>query len=96
MDKEKRINRHKEICLEIHELYVLKNKKYGNSFSKTFEEYGPAMICIRLDDKLGRAKQILLHNQEDTEDERIQDTLMDLANYAIMGIIELEGEISEG
>ena len=90
MNLEERVKKHMEICKGLNELYALKNKKYGNSFSKTFQEYGPAMLCIRLDDKLQRAKQMLLKGEPGTDDESVIDTLRDLANYAIMGIIELE------
>lgn len=89
-----RVDRHKELCNKLNEIYELKNRKYGNSFSKTYKEYGPAMLCIRLDDKLGRAKQLLLHNEAGTEDESVIDTLLDLANYAIMGVMEIEAKIS--
>lgn len=85
-----KVKRHEEICKELNELYELKNKKYGDSFGKTFEEYGPAMLCIRLEDKLSRAKQLLLHGESETDDESIIDTLKDLANYSIMGIMEIE------
>lgn len=84
--------RHQELCDELNEIYREKNKKYGDSFSKTYKEYGPAMLCIRLDDKLNRLKQLLLKGEADTEDERTVDTLKDLANYAIMGVMELEEE----
>lgn len=86
-----KLKKHLEICNELNSLYELKNKKYGDSFSKTYKEYGPAMLCIRLEDKLSRAKQLLLNGEDGTNDESIIDTLKDLANYSIMGIIELEG-----
>ncbi|KOA86432.1 hypothetical protein ADU80_04870 [Clostridium botulinum] len=87
-----KVEDHKDLCKELNALYELKNKKYGDSFGKTYKEYGPSMICIRLDDKLSRAKQLLLKGEEGTEDESIRDTLIDLANYALMGIIELENK----
>ena len=83
--------RHQELCDELNFIYQEKNKKYGDSFGKTFKEYGPSVLCIRLDDKLNRLKQLLLNGEQDTEDERISDTLKDLANYALMAVIELEG-----
>ncbi|KOA76610.1 hypothetical protein ADU78_05875 [Clostridium botulinum] len=87
-----KLEKHKQLCQELNKLYELKNKKYGDSFGKTYKEYGSSMICIRLDDKLSRAKELLLHGEEGTEDESIRDTLIDLANYALMGIIELENK----
>ncbi|KEI02891.1 DUF1599 domain-containing protein [Clostridium botulinum C/D] len=87
-----KVEKHQQLCKELNALYTLKNKKYGDSFEKTYKEYGSSMLCIRLDDKLSRAKQLLLHGEADTEDESIRDTFMDLANYALMGIMELENK----
>lgn len=92
-EKPANVRNHKRLCMFLNDLYEQKNAAYGNSFSKTYEEYGPAMLCIRLDDKLSRAKQLLLTNSlVDTKanDESITDTLLDLANYAIMGVMELQ------
>lgn len=83
------IRQHYRLCIGLTELYETKNKAYGDSFRKTYEEYGPAMLCIRLDDKLSRAKQLLLKG-EAPNDESVIDTLLDLANYAIMGVMELQ------
>ena len=47
------------------------------------------MPCIRLEDKLNRLKS-LLKKESLVTDEKIEDTLMDLANYAIMTLIELD------
>lgn len=85
-----RIRSHKEICKELTDLYEVKNIKYGNSFETTFEEYGPTSILIRLDDKINRAKTLLNNDSIDPGDESIRDTLMDLANYSIMSIMELD------
>ena len=48
------------------------------------------MPCIRLADKLNRLESLTLNNNEQkVSDESIVDTLMDLANYSIMTLIEL-------
>lgn len=59
-------------------------------------EYGPAALCLRLDDKLSRVKQILLNGQSGTPDESVIDTLMDLADYAVMGIMEILPSFEKG
>jgi hypothetical protein len=87
-EKPTNVRNHKRLCMLLNDLYEQKNAAYGNSFSKTYEEYGPTMLCIRLDDKLSRAKQLLLKGAEEN-DETAVDTLLDLANYAIMGVMEL-------
>lgn len=88
MDKQQKFS---EITLELYELYCAKNQDYGDSFGKTYEEYGPVMAAIRLEDKLRRFKQ-LIKSESMVKDESIRDTLVDLANYSIMTIIELDKE----
>lgn len=75
-------------CKGLQELLQQKNKMYGNSFFKTLDEYGEVLICVRLEDKLNRLKQIILKGEKDDKtDERLVDTLRDLAGYAILSII---------
>lgn len=77
---------HASICSDLTALYERKNHDYGDSFGKGFAEYGMTMPCIRLEDKLNRLKSLLKSGAQ--VDESIDDTLMDLANYAIMTLIE--------
>ena len=83
--------RHKQICDALHSLYVRKNHDYGDSFHISFEEEGLAMPRIRLGDKYNRFKTLSRTSQQHVNDESIIDTLIDLANYAIMTVLELEG-----
>lgn len=85
-----KIEKHAKICDEMNKLYEQKNKDYGDSFSKSFEEYGLTMPCIRLEDKLNRLKSFNKNGSLQVKDESIVDTLKDLANYAIMTVIEIE------
>lgn len=75
-------------------LYERKNHDYGDSFGKSFVEYGMAMPCIRLEDKLNRLKALTKADAE-VMDETIDDTLMDLANYAIMTLVERRADLLE-
>lgn len=79
------VKMHKSICEELNKLYEDKNHDYGDSFQKSFDEWGMVMPCIRLDDKLNRLKNLIKSDAK--VDESIDDTLMDLANYAIMTLI---------
>lgn len=86
-----KLTRHEQICDEIKALYKRKNADYGDSFHKTFVEEGMAMPRIRLTDKLERFKKLTKSGDQNVKDESVRDTLIDLANYAIMTILELEG-----
>lgn len=85
-----KVQLHKEICTEINELYAKKNHDYGDSFHQTFVEEGMAMARIRLGDKFNRFKTLSRGNEQQVNDESIRDTLIDLANYAIMTVLEME------
>lgn len=85
-----KLTRHEQICDEIKALYKRKNADYGDSFHNTFVEEGMAMPRIRLTDKLERFKKLTKSGEQNVNDESVRDTLIDLANYAIMTILELE------
>ena len=81
---------HREICEEINDLYARKNHDYGDSFHQTFVEEGMAMARIRLGDKFNRFKTLSRNEEQKVNDESIRDTLIDLANYGIMTVLEME------
>ncbi|PMS27894.1 hypothetical protein C0Z20_31090, partial [Trinickia symbiotica] len=87
----KKSDRHMEICQVLNDIYARKNADYGDSFGKQFEEYGIVSSAIRIEDKFNRFKN-LIKNKAQVKDESISDTLMDMANYCIMTLIELEKE----
>lgn len=79
----------KEIHQQEEALYSERNEKYGDSFAKTFREYGKPVALIRLEDKLNLAKNLISQEVEGSDGESLIDTLKDLSNYANMTIIEL-------
>ena len=87
---EDREDLHRLLCEELTETYVRKNHDYGDAFHLTFLEEGFAMARIRLTDKLNRFKTLSRGADQAVSDESIEDTLMDLANYAIMTVMEMK------
>jgi len=90
-----KVMRHKELCDGLNTLYARNNHDYGDSFHQTFIEEGLAMARIRLGDKFSRFKTLSRisptdSTQQQVTDESIRDTLLDLANYAIMTVLELD------
>ena len=80
-------------CSNLNSMLIMKNRMYGNSFFKTLDEYGLTLICVRLEDKLNRLKQIIVKGENtDKTRERLVDTLMDLAGYAILSKIYIKEE----
>lgn len=79
---------HDEICRKMHQLYTRKNADYGDSFSQLRKRY-PNFVCMRIFDKLNRLETCMQPGHElKVTDETVEDTLMDIANYAIMEIVE--------
>ena len=81
--------KHKNICDELNRIYRNKNKDYGDSFTKSFEKYGLTSSAIRLGDKFYRFEN-LINEAAWVKDESVEDTLMDMANYCIMTLIEID------
>ena len=81
--------RHAGICKEMNEIYFAKNADYGDSFSETFNKLGLISAVTRISDKTNRL-QSLCTREALVKDESVRDTLLDLANYAIMTIIEMD------
>lgn len=85
-----KVEKHLGLCIEINNLYAKKNHDYGDSFHTTFVEEGMAMARIRLGDKFNRFKTLSRNCEQKVNDESIRDTLLDLANYALMTVLEME------
>jgi len=92
-----RVQRFEEITNAMFDLYKRKNADYGNSVAKTFDEYGLVSFLVRIEDKLNRVATLTKKSttEQQVKDEKIEDTLLDLANYSIMALIELDRVKSE-
>lgn len=87
---DQKVQLHKKICGELTTLFERKNHDYGDSFHQTFAEEGWPMVRIRLSDKLHRFKALTRGDSQQVQDESLRDTLMDLANYAILAVMEMD------
>jgi len=85
MDK---VQRFREIVNQMADLYEKKNKNYGNSFGELFEKLGPISGLVPLHNKLDRITNLVMGGKNDFES--VEDSLKDLACYAIMNLIERE------
>ena len=95
-DHDKKVKEFLLISREMADLYAAKNWDYGDSFGKSFAEWGMTMPCIRLKDKLNRLCSLTKNSSQRVQDESIEDTLKDLATYSIMTLIELRREKGTG
>ena len=76
----------REITDYMYQIYEKKNADYGDRFSKTFDEFG--LTAIRINDKTERFKKLIKQDAQ-VQDESIKDTLLDLANYAVLTLMEM-------
>lgn len=83
------MNRHEQMIKvqkEGLELFIKKNKDYGDAFAK----YGVIGVLMRIEDKIQRSMSITKNGVNLVQDENIRDTLIDLHNYAGMAIMLLD------
>lgn len=84
--------RFRDITEKMRETFLKKNHDYGNSFHETWDEFGDKGIITALTQishKYHRLMNIGLGTKP-LVDESIDDTLLDMANYCILTIMELE------
>lgn len=86
---EPKVARHYEICQKLNSVYKAKNHDYGDSFGDTYKKLGIISAVTRLNDKMNRLMSLAVSHDAQVKDEKIEDTLLDMANYAIMTLIEL-------
>ena len=79
-------NQFKSITEEMLQTYIRKNHDYGDSFNKSLDKFGLIASVVRMNDKMERIES-LTNKEALVKDESIKDTLLDLANYAIMTIV---------
>lgn len=64
-------------------VYEAKNSDYGNSFEECCNKFGLVSAVVRMNDKINRINS--LYDKKDMKvNESLVDTLLDLANYAVM------------
>lgn len=84
------IEEHKKLVDFVHDVYVRKNHDYGDSFGRSFEKYGIVAALVRMEDKWNRLENLAGGAKQKVMDESIRDTCLDLANYCLMTVMELD------
>lgn len=88
---DREVRRFKELTTKMYETFKKKRNDYGPSTRDTWEKYGPISMLVRMDDKMNRFKNLAIGDTKQlVKDESVKDTLLDLANYALITILELE------
>jgi hypothetical protein len=75
-------------CLEkMWEITSKKNSDYANEEDpfRNFREFGELGFLVRMSDKFARLKSAIVEKKDmQVSDETVEDTLLDLANYAVL------------
>lgn len=90
----------KNITSKMAETYEKKNHDYGDSFDKSLDKFGLLASVVRMGDKMNRIESLINKSVQNpaypsvsvedvnlVKDESIKDTLLDLANYAVMTLV---------
>ena len=72
------------------ELFAKKNADYGDAFAK----FGIIGVLMRIEDKIQRTLSISNTKVQLVNDETLQDTLLDLHNYAAMALMLLDDGVN--
>ena len=73
------------ILRQMDETHTRKNNDYGDAAYQGYKKYGPAYFLVQLHNKLSRLESLTINNRSQmVKDESIDDTLLDMANYAVM------------
>lgn len=85
-------DRHQMLCESLNSTYRKKNADYGDSFGETFADLGIISAITRISDKCNRIKNLALlpPDQQRVKSESITDTFLDMANYCVMTVLEIE------
>ena len=89
MEQNITIDPHARVLQELHDTYLRKNADYGDSFAALYAEFGPAYAVAHLVEKTARIRALLKHTAN-VSGESMRDSLMDLANYAILTVMEID------
>ena len=80
---------HKQLADSLNPTYRAKNTDYDDSVGKSITELGYVAVIARMEDKMNRSKRLLMNpDATPNVNETVEDTLLDLANYALMACTE--------
>lgn len=91
MTIEEEIREFEQITTLMVDTYRRKHHDYGQSTKDTYRKYGPVSMAVRMRDKLNRFETLIELEKRGDQimvNESLFDTLLDLANYAIITMIE--------
>jgi hypothetical protein len=86
------IEQHKKILTNLHSIYKEKNEKYSDSFAILYKKYGAISALTQMFHKFSRLENLIISPDKDNNKESVEDSLLDLANYCVLTLIEMKEE----
>ena len=85
-----RLGIYQHIISNLEDTYKRKNSDYGNSVGDTYEKFGDISFLTRITDKYNRMVNLVCNsnNVRKVKDEALEDTILDLANYCLLWLVE--------
>ena len=80
---------HLDVLSDLINMYSNKNADYGDSAYRTFLKFGMMSYFIRMSDKMNRLETLIVNDGKSMVEESVEDTLMDLANYCVMAVMDI-------
>ena len=73
------------ILKRMDDTHTRKNNDYGDAAYQGYKKFGDYYFLVQLHNKLSRLESLTVNNKtQQVKDESIDDTLLDMANYAVM------------
>lgn len=91
LEQIRKLEKLEELFYTALQTYIKKNMDYGDSFSKSYKEFGLTAPVVRISDKVERLKSLTKVDAM-VKDESIRDTFIDCANYCVMTVVEMDIE----
>ena len=93
-----KLKKFKEYTDRMYNIFKAKNSDYtasegiGSAFDVTYDLIGPTAPAIRFMDKVLRYISLTSGKKQMVQDEKVEDTLIDLANYALLTLLKIESD----
>ena len=86
-----RLGIYQYILSNLEDTYKKKNSDYGNSVGDTYQKFGDISFLTRITDKYNRILSLADKGETgQVKDEALEDTILDLANYCLLWLVERE------
>ena len=90
MSEEQKETQFKDLQSEMLKTFQKKNHDYGSAFDETMDMFGPQSALVRIFDTFNRLRTLVGGEHSEVTDESMRDTLLDMANYAMLATMWLD------